>query len=112
MSDTATAEMKVYEPTDEEVLQAIERLKKQRESQKAYQAKRAEQLKDDPEALRKLQEARKAYNTSEKAVERRKNYYQKNKDKMKEYHKKYNEKRAILLKRAKELGLLDDAKSA
>lgn len=112
MSNITTAEPQVYEPTDDEVLQALERLKKHRERQKDYQIKRTEQLKNDPEALSKLQEARKAYNQGEKAVERRKTYYAKNKEKMKEYHKKYNVKKAALLRRAKELGLLDDVKSA
>lgn len=84
----------------------MERLQLQKEKRTAYQKRRAELINQDPELADRVKEARKAYNKSEKALARRKNYYEQNKEKIKEMHKRYHEKQAALLKKAKELGLM------
>jgi hypothetical protein len=99
-----------YQPTEEEVLAAVARLKAQREKRSDYQKKRNEILKTDPEAAAKAADARKAYNQSEKAKDRRKAYYEKNKDKIYASHKRYHAKQRALLAKAKEMGLLDEKK--
>jgi hypothetical protein len=106
------SELKQYEPTEEEVLAAVARLKAQREKRNAYQQKRNEVLKSDPEAAKKAADQRREYNQSEKSKERRKNYYEKNKDKIYAAHKKYQDKNRALLKKAREMGLLDDKKAS
>lgn len=95
-----------YEPTEEEVRLAVDRLKKQKEKRTEYQKRRNDLMKTDPEAAAKMVETRKAYNQSEKAKERRKNYYAANKDKIYEMHKKYHAKQKAILAKAKELGLV------
>ena len=95
-----------YEPTEAEVLAAVERLKKQKEKRGAYQQKRNELMKSDPEAAAKMIDARKRYNQGEKAQARRKEYYAKNKEKIFEHHKKYHAKQRAILAKAKEMGLI------
>ena len=95
-----------YEPTEAEVLAAVERLKMQKEKRASYQKKRNELMQDDPALAEKVREARKAYNKGEKALARRKAYYDSNKEKIKELHKRYHEKQRALLKKAKEMGLV------
>lgn len=95
-----------YEPTEAEVLAAVERLKKQKVNRQEYQKRRNELLASDPEAAAKMAAARKEYNKSEKAMERRKAYYEANKDKIKESHKAYHAKQKAILAKAKEMGLV------
>jgi chromosome segregation ATPase len=95
-----------YEPTEAEVLQAVERLKKQREKRGDYQKKRNDLMKTDPETAAKMVEARSKYNKGEKAIARRKEYYSQHKDKIKESHQKYHEKQKALLAKAKKMGLV------
>jgi FtsZ-binding cell division protein ZapB len=96
----------VYEPTEAEVLAAVERLKLQREKRNEYQRKRNELIKQDPSLADKVREARRAYNKSEAALARRKKYYETNKEKIREMHKRYHEKQRALLAKAKEMGLI------
>lgn len=95
-----------YEPTEQEVRDAVAKLLEQKGKRVEYQKKRNELLANDPEAMKKVREARKTYNQSEKSKERRKKYYDMNKDKIYAAHKKYQEKRKILLAKAKEMGLI------
>lgn len=96
----------VYEPTQAEVMAAVERLKLQKEKRLEYQKKRNELVKGDPTLADKVKEARKSYNKGEKALARRKKYYEENKEKIKEMHKRYHDKQKVLVAKAKELGLL------
>jgi hypothetical protein len=104
--DTAT-----YEPTMEEVQQALERLRKQKAYRKTYAEKRKAELEQNPEKAAELAAKRKEYFEAHKdeIYARRSEYYEKNKDKIKEYHKKYQNKQkailATLRDRAKEAGM-------
>lgn len=100
-----------YEPTAEEVQQALERLRKQKVYRKEYQGKRKEKLEADPELAAKEAQKRKEYFEAHKdeIYDRRKKYYEENKGKIKEYHKKYQDKQKGILKalreRAAEVGM-------
>jgi hypothetical protein len=99
MEQTVSTE---YKPTQEEVQKVLARIKQQRERQKNYQAKLVEKMEVDPEFKDKVISQRKAYNTSEKAVERRKEYYAKNKEKMLEYRKVYQQKQRAVMAQIRE----------
>jgi hypothetical protein len=104
--------VETYEPTEEEVRAALERLKVQQAKRTEYQKKRNELIKSDPEAAAKMIESRKLYNKGEKAQARRKAYYEKNKEKIYASHKKYHAKQKAILAKARELGLLDNGDKA
>jgi hypothetical protein len=55
------------------------------------------------DAKRKVRQAE--YNKSPEAQMKRKEYYEKTKDKRAEYRKKYNARKRLMLQRAKDLGL-------
>src|SRR5262245_65904225 len=106
MSEEHASSTGTTEFTDEELRKAIDRLKKNREKHVEYQKKRQELVKNDPAAAAKMIEQRKAYNKSEKAVERRKTYYAANKDKIKAHHQAYLSKQKALIEQARAKGLL------
>jgi hypothetical protein len=65
-------------------------------------------MKADPAMAEKMKTSRQKYNQGETAKARRKAYYEANKAKIYESHKKYHAKNKALLAKAKELGLLKD----
>jgi glycine cleavage system protein P-like pyridoxal-binding family len=109
MADETSSTM--VEPTDAEVQQALERLRKQKAYRKEYQEKKKEKLAEDPNASEEEKAKRKAYFETHKAeiYEKRKAYYEKNKEKVKEYHKRYHEKNKLVMDalraKAKESGM-------
>lgn len=103
---------KPYEPTDEEVKQAVARLLEQKGKRVAYAKKRNELVANDPVMAEKIKNARKTYNQSERAKERRKAYYKANKEKIYASHKAYHAKQKALLARAKEMGLIPEKGAA
>jgi hypothetical protein len=100
-----------YEPTAEEIQQALERLRKQKAYRQQYQEKRAEKLETDPAAKAAFDEKRKKYFEEHKdeIYAKRKSYYDNNKDKIKQYHKTYHEKQKATMNalraKAKEAGM-------
>lgn len=107
MSDETT----MVEPTEEEVQQALERLRKQKAYRKEYQAKRKEKFEADP-ALGEAENARrKAYFEAhkDKIYENRKKYYETHKEQIKQYHKNYHNKQNAIMSalraKAKEAGM-------
>src|SRR6516162_4069993 len=106
-----TDEVTTYEPTDEEVQQALERLRKAKAYRKEYQAKKGEKLESNPELAEKEKAKRKEYfeTHKEEIYSKRKEYYEANKDKIKQYHKNYHDKQNAVMKalraKAKEAGM-------
>ncbi len=100
-----------YEPTQEEVQKALERLRKQKAYRREYQGKRAEKLASDPALAEKQREARQKYFEEHKdeIYAKRKNYYENNKEKVKLYHANYQAKQKAIMDRlkvqAKEAGM-------
>jgi hypothetical protein len=99
------------EPTEEEVQQALERLRKQKAYRKEYQGKKAAKLEADPALAAVEAEKRKKYfeEHKEEIYSKRKDYYVNNKEKIKEYHKNYHDKQNAMMKilrdRAKDAGM-------
>ena len=99
------------EPTQEEIQQALERLRKQKAYRKEYQGKKAAKLEANPELAAAEAEKRKKYFEEHKTeiYAKRKDYYENNKEKIKVYHKSYQDKQNALMKRlraqAKENGM-------
>ena len=62
--------------------------------------------------MEKVRAARKTYNQSEAAKDRRKKYYAANKEKIYASHKKYHERQKALLAKAKEMGLIPEKGAA
>src|SRR5262245_43623951 len=99
------------EPTQQEVEQALDRLRKQKAYRKEYQEKKKDKLESDPVLAEKEKEKRKKYFDEHKdqIYSKRKDYYEKNKDKIKAYHKKYHDKQNATMKmlreRAKDAGM-------
>jgi hypothetical protein len=106
-----TDEQTMVEPTEEEVQQALERLRKQKAYRKEYQQKKIQKLEDNPELAEAEKAKRKEYfeTHKEEIYSKRKDYYEKNKDKIKQYHKNYHDKQNAVMKalraRAKEAGM-------
>src|SRR5262245_22886292 len=93
-------EDQMVEPTEEEVQKALERLRKQKQYRKEYQAKKTEKLESNPELAEAEKAKRKEYFEAHKdeIYAKRKDYYEQNKDKIKQYHKNYHDKQNAIMK--------------
>lgn len=107
LSEQQLAEIKakVQAMSPDALQAAVAKLHAAASKRKEYTNKRNEEAKHDPTKKEKMIQQRAAYNQSDRAKERRKAYFQANKDKIYASHKAYHAKQKELLAEAKRRGL-------
>jgi len=91
--------------SDDALKMAVQKLMAASVKRNEYTKKRNEEAKTDPAKREKMIQLRQKYNQSDAAKERRKAYFQANKEKIYASHKAYHQRQKALIEEAKRRGL-------